>query len=177
MKKYDLKYLVLHCTATKMGVNITPEHIIAWHTSPVEKGGRGWSRVGYNKLFMLDGTIHEFYPENGDQFVDADEVAFGVWGVGTFNCHHWVYAGGLDAKGNPMDTRTHAQLLSMQEAIYDYVQLHPSIIIMGHNQYPIKSNKACPCFWAPQWLENIGINKSNIYYGDPYGYKKILCKR
>lgn len=182
---YKLKYLVLHCTATKMGVEVKPQDIIRWHTLPKEKGGRGWSKVGYNRLFMLDGSVYDFYPENGDDVVDVYERAFGVWGIGTFECHHWCYVGGLNAVGAPMDTRNELQLLSMEQELKKYVELHPDILIMGHCQYAVfdkngklltQFSKACPCFWVPDYLDGIGIPEKNIFTADPYRIKDYLRK-
>lgn len=39
-----LKYLVIHCTATPEGREVSGAEIRAWHTNPVSKGGRGWNR-------------------------------------------------------------------------------------------------------------------------------------
>ena len=39
-----LRYLVIHCTATPAGMDVTADMIRRWHTSPVSKGGRGWTR-------------------------------------------------------------------------------------------------------------------------------------
>ena len=36
-----LKYLVIHCTATPEGREVSGAEIRAWHTNPVSKGGRG----------------------------------------------------------------------------------------------------------------------------------------
>ena len=41
-----MKYLVLHCTATPEGREVTSGEIRHWHTDPVKKGGRGWKQVG-----------------------------------------------------------------------------------------------------------------------------------
>lgn len=45
-----LKYLVIHCTATPEGREVSGAEIRAWHTNPVSKGGRGWKQVGYTDL-------------------------------------------------------------------------------------------------------------------------------
>lgn len=47
-----LKYLVIHCTATPEGREVSGAEIRAWHTNPVSKGGRGWKQVGYTDLFL-----------------------------------------------------------------------------------------------------------------------------
>jgi hypothetical protein len=182
----NLKYLILHCTATKQGVNVAPQNIIDWHTLPVAKGGRGWSRVGYNKLFLLDGTTHDFYPDNFDDVVQPNEVSYGVWGENTLEAHNWCYVGGLDAIGNPRDTRTKEQLEAMELWVKGFVSVHPDIQIGGHHQfgiyYPdgsldrVKNNKACPSFWTPDWLEEIGVPEKNILRADPFGYKKVFSK-
>ncbi len=52
-----LKYLVIHCTATPEGRDVTSDEIRRWHTDPVSKGGRGWTQVGYTDLIHLDGTV------------------------------------------------------------------------------------------------------------------------
>ena len=51
-----LKYLVLHCTATPEGREVTADEIRRWHTSapPV---GRGWKQVGYTDMIHLDGRV------------------------------------------------------------------------------------------------------------------------
>ena len=43
----QLKRLVLHCTATPEGREVSAVDIRHWHTDPVSKGGRGWKQVGY----------------------------------------------------------------------------------------------------------------------------------
>ena len=50
-----LKFLVLHCTATPEGREVSSDDIRTWHTNPVSKGGRGWKQVGYTDLIHLNG--------------------------------------------------------------------------------------------------------------------------
>ncbi len=49
-----LKYLVIHCTATPEGREVSSADIRKWHTSPVAQGGRGWIPdvriIGHNEL-------------------------------------------------------------------------------------------------------------------------------
>ena len=49
-----LQYLVIHCTATPEGREVTSAAIRHWHTDPVSKGGRGWKQVGYTDMIHLD---------------------------------------------------------------------------------------------------------------------------
>ena len=70
----ELKYLVIHCTATPQGRKVTGNDIRAWHTNPVSKGGRGWKQVGYTDMFHLDGTVERLTRNNGDARVDPWEI-------------------------------------------------------------------------------------------------------
>lgn len=42
-----LFYLVIHCTATPAGREVSAEEIRRWHTASPNEGGRGWKQVGY----------------------------------------------------------------------------------------------------------------------------------
>lgn len=69
-----LKYLVIHCTATPEGREVSGAEIRAWHTNPVSKGGRGWKQVGYTDLFHLNGGVERLVNNNEDANVDPWEV-------------------------------------------------------------------------------------------------------
>lgn len=157
MKKL-LKYLIIHCTATPAGRNVTADDIRRWHLSPASKGGRGWKQVGYSNLFMLDGTNVVLVGDNGDNWVDADEITNGVKGING-ESKHIVYGGGTDQQGHPDDTRTPQQRAAMAEFVRHFIVLHPDILIGGHNQF---ANKACPSFDVPTWLREIGVPEKNI---------------
>lgn len=53
------------------------------------------------------------------------------------------YEGGLNEEGNPEDTRTEAQRLSLRSLLSQLKEKYPRAIIVGHNTF---SPKACPCF-------------------------------
>ena len=159
----ELKYLVLHCTATPKGREITKEDIIHWHTSPKEKGGRGWKQVGYSDMIYLDGTLVNLVPHNEDNFVDPWEITNGASGINSVS-RHIVYVGGMDAANKkPEDTRTQEQKKTMDLYIKKVIVQHPKILVMGHNEAPDAAGKACPSFLVGEWLQNIGIKESNIY--------------
>ena len=61
-----LKMLVIHCTATREGREVTSGEIRRWHTAPVSKGGRGWKQVGYADMIHLDGRVENLVPYNED---------------------------------------------------------------------------------------------------------------
>lgn len=152
-----LKYLVIHCTATPAGREVTGDDIRRWHTSPVSQGGRGWKQVGYTDLFHLDGSVERLVKNNEDMSVDPWEVTNGAAGYNSVS-RHIVYAGGVDANdvNKAVDTRTLAQKEAMKRYVLDFHRRFPGVRIVGHNQL---AAKACPSFDVPEWLESIGIKQ------------------
>ena len=69
-----LKYLVIHCTATAEGREVSSADIRRWHTAPVSEGGRGWKQVGYTDLFHLNGGVERLVDNNEGANVDPWEV-------------------------------------------------------------------------------------------------------
>ena len=154
-----IQYLVIHCTATPEGRQITANDIRRMHLSdpPV---GRGWKQVGYSDLITLGGQLVNLVPYNENNLVDPWEITNGVEGMNSV-CRHVVYAGGTDANFQPKDTRNNLQKLTMADYVKKMVRLHPTIKVAGHYQFDAK--KACPSFNVPQWLKSIGIDPKNIY--------------
>lgn len=152
-----LKYLVIHCTATPAGREVTGDDIRRWHTSPVSQGGRGWKQVGYTDLFHLDGSVERLVGNNEDMNVDPWEVTNGAAGYNSVS-RHIVYAGGVDANdvNKAVDTRTPAQKEALKRYVLDFHKRFPGVKIVGHNQL---AAKACPSFNVPEWLESIGIKQ------------------
>jgi hypothetical protein len=150
-----LQYLVLHCTATPAGREVSAADIHRWHTSAPPLG-RGWKQVGYTDLIHLDGRIERLADNNEDATVDPWEVTNGASGYNSTS-RHVVYAGGLAADGKtPRDTRTTAQLQAMERYVKDFHRRFPRVKIIGHNEV---AAKACPSFDVPEWLESIGIRQ------------------
>ena len=149
-----LQYLVIHCTATPEGREVTSAEIRKWHTSPVSKGGRGWKQVGYTDMIHLDGLVERLVKNNEDANVDSWEVTNGVAGCNSIS-RHIVYVGGMDkANKNAKDTRTAAQFRALENYVKDFHRRFPEVKIVGHNQL---AAKACPSFDVPTWLKSIGI--------------------
>jgi hypothetical protein len=166
----ELKYLIIHCTATREDQSIGAEHVKAWHTAP-PPAGRGWSKVGYSDLILLDGDRHQFVKHDGDKFVDANEITNGVKGMNSIS-RHVCYVGGLDSSGKKAkNTLSNEQSQTLEAIIREVIAYKPDILIAGHNQF---DNKACPSFFVPTYLRMIGIPEKNIYTKDPFGYDTKL---
>lgn len=151
-----LKYLVLHCTATPEGREVSSSDIRHWHTDPVSKGGRGWKQVGYTDMIHLDGKVERLVKNNEDANVDPWEITNGVAGKNSVS-RHVVYVGGVGKDGKTAkDTRTPQQLKALEEYVKDFHKRFPTVRIVGHNEL---AAKACPSFDVKQWLKQIGINQ------------------
>jgi len=155
----NLKYLMIHCTATQEGKELTAEDIRRMHTSPPPKG-RGWKQVGYSDMIHLTGLVTNLVPYDDDNIVQPREITNGAIGLNGVT-RHVVYVGGVERDGKtPKDTRTDAQLLALTNYVKNMVAHHPDIEILGHNQVEAK---ACPSFNVPTWLKTIGVDEQNIY--------------
>ncbi len=154
MKKV-LKYLVIHCTATPEGREVSSVDIRRMHLSPKSAGGRGWKQVGYTDIIHLDGKIERLVDNNEDAWVDPWEITNGAKGYNSVS-RHVVYAGGCDKQMKPKDTRTDAQRLALTEYVRKFNAKHPKVRIIGHNEV---AAKACPSFDVQRWLKEIGITQ------------------
>jgi len=151
-----LKYLVIHCTATPEGREVSSDEIRKWHTDPVSKGGRGWSQVGYTDLIHLDGKVERLVQNNEDAYVDGWEVTNGATGYNSIS-RHIVYAGGVAKDGKTAkDTRTPAQQMALENYVKDFYRSFPNVRIIGHREV---AAKACPSFDVQKWLKQIVINQ------------------
>lgn len=149
-----LKYLVLHCTATPEGREVSSDDIRAWHTTPVSKGGRGWSQVGYTDLIHLNGEVERLVDNNEDANVDPWEITNGAKGYNSIS-RHVVYVGGVVADGKTTkDTRTKAQKAAMEAYVKEFHKRHPNVRIIGHREVAARD---CPSFDVQVWLKEIGV--------------------
>lgn len=150
----ELKYLVIHCTATPEGREVTAADIRRWHTSPLSQGGRGWRQVGYTDIIHLDGKVERLVDNNEDANVDPWEVTNGAKGYNSVS-RHIVYSGGMTRDMTKVkDTRTQAQRDAMRDYVIDFHRRFPGVRIVGHNELAAKE---CPSFNVQKWLRQIGI--------------------
>lgn len=120
--------IIIHCTATKEGVDVSAATINDWHIH------RGWKGIGYHFVIRLDGSIEKGRP--------VEQIGAHVQGMNR-NSIGVVYVGGLDQNKKPKDTRTKKQKKALIELIADLQDQFPEATIHGHNEF---AAKACPCF-------------------------------
>ena len=144
--KRSINLILVHCTATPEGKNFTVDDIRRWHTTPVAKGGRGWSDIGYHYVIDTKGRCLEGRDVN---LVGAHCEGYNAHSIGI------VYVGGLDKDGKtPKDTRTLTQKAALLNLLAELRRLYPTAKIAGHRDYN-KKGKACPCFDAKTEYKDI----------------------
>lgn len=142
--KNRIERLVIHCTATPEGREVTAADIRRMHCSPPPKG-RGWKQVGYTDLVHLDGSVERLVDNNEDGWVDPWEVTNGAKGYNGTS-RHIVYAGGCARDGKtPKDTRTREQKAALLAYVKNFHKRFPKADICGHGDLP-GVKKACPSF-------------------------------
>lgn len=121
--------IIVHCSATPEGRNVTVKDIDTWHRQ------RGFRCIGYHYVIYLDGSVHTGRPESqvGAHCLGHNSHSIGV-----------CYIGGVAKDGKtPKDTRTDAQKESLIKLIKELKAKYPKATVHGHREY---ANKACPSF-------------------------------
>ena len=127
-----VKYLVVHCTATRLSQRVSVEDIDRWHKA------QGWSGIGYHWYVDRDGHI---FPGRSEREAGAHVIGYNHSSIGI------CYEGGLDEQGNSADTRTPAQKAALLLIIKYLKQSYPNAIVLGHRDFP-GVHKDYPCFDA-----------------------------
>ena len=122
--------LIIHCSAVRPDQQSSAAQIDTWH-----RRDNHWKfGIGYHYVIRRDGTIEPGRPE---------------WMVGAHCKNHNAhsigicYEGGLNIRGQPDDTRTEAQKVSMRRLLEELHQRYPRAIIIGHHD--LNPLKDCPC--------------------------------
>lgn len=149
--KRRIDYIVVHCTASREGQEMTVEQIRKEHKK------QGWSDIGYHYVVTLDGKARLGR--------DVDIAGAHVAGYNS-NSIGVSYVGGVEnrpgvpyAKLKPKDTRTDAQKAELLSLLIDLRKLYPYAKICGHRDFSPDKNhdgiisadefiKACPSFDA-----------------------------
>ena len=120
--------LIVHCSAVRPDCTSSAREIDAWHRA------LGWSGIGYHYVIRRDGSV-----ENGRplQVMGAHCQGHNRHSIGI------CYEGGLDAQGQPSDTRTPAQKATLLRLLKQLKNIYPNSSIHGHYEF---APKACPCF-------------------------------
>ena len=134
--------LVIHCTATRADTDFTQKDLLRCHRA------RGMKMIGYHFFIRKDGYIWSTRPLD---MVGAHALGHNQDSIGI------AYEGGLDARGQPADTRTQQQKHSLRALIRTLRKDFPITNVCGHRDLSPDRNgngvveshewlKQCPCF-------------------------------
>lgn len=163
MNKIDS--IIIHCSATKEGVNFKAKDIDRMHKQ------RGFNQIGYHYIIDLDGTVETGRPLTS---FGAHCNTKGFSGS-SYNKHSIgiCYIGGLDSNGKPADTRTEAQKQVLHELVAKLCKKYQILEILGHRDTspdldgdgevePQEWIKHCPCFEVgeefPNFLKTVVVH-------------------
>jgi N-acetylmuramoyl-L-alanine amidase len=130
--------IIVHCTATQEGKEISVETIRGWHVN-----GRGWSDIGYHYIIGLDGLTEVGRPieRPGAHTKGENKYSIGITYVGGVEAER-----GKNGKWIAKDTRTKEQKISLLNLLTTLKSIYgDDVTIHGHREFAAKS---CPCFDA-----------------------------
>lgn len=132
-----VRFLVVHCSATRSDCDYSVERLLRDHKA------RGFRTIGYHFYISRCGVVtqHRRLLEVGAHARGVNRCSIGL-----------CYEGGLDARGQPADTRTAQQKMAMLELLQKLHRLFPGALIVGHRELP-GVKKACPCFDCGEYRE------------------------
>ena len=133
----DIDKIIVHCSATQEGKDISVDTIRKWHVE-----GRGWADIGYHYVVALDGSIDYGRPihKQGAHVKGHNKGSIGICYIGGVEAER-----GDNGKWIAKDTRTPEQKEALLDLLKMLKRLHPEATINGHREY---AAKACPCFDA-----------------------------
>ena len=136
LKAQDVKWLVVHCSASRCNRPFTVERLI-------ETGRQAYGQASYHYYVRSNGNVVPILPESVQ----------GVHAVGYNHCSIAVcYEGGLDENGKAADTRTELQKASLYELLKQLRRDYPQARIIGHRELP-NVRKDCPCFSCAEYAD------------------------
>ena len=129
----EIKKVVIHCTDSPDSLDIGCKEIRQWHTDPprfvdgVNKGGRGWSDIGYHYVIRRTGSIERGRDDSvpGAHVKGHNSDSIGIVWVGR----------------DDIDSRQQQSLLNIVRVMMNLYDLSIDDVY-GHNElYP---GKTCP---------------------------------
>ena len=141
MSTSDVKYLVIHCSATRSNQDYTATQLRRDHLA------RGFRKIGYHFYSRRNGemTQHRMLMEVGAHARPYNHCSIGI-----------CYEGVLYENGVPCDTRTKRQTERRVDLLKNLHALFPNARIVGHRDLPGTTPKDCPCLNAQKvfgWIE------------------------
>lgn len=139
----NVKFLVVHCSASKPSMKVDAKVIDRWHRQ------RGFLGLGYHFVINRNGLVEKGRPitQPGAHAKGFNEKSIGV-----------CLVGGLDEEGKSEDNFTDDQHAALAELLGELLIQFPKAQILGHRDLP-GVKKDCPCFDVRKWwhdtVENV----------------------
>ena len=138
----SVKYIVIHCSATRSTRDYTAEQLLRDHKT------LGFRTVGYHFYIRKNGDIKTTRPI---EKIGAHARGYNAQSIGI------CYEGGISERGRPEDTRTVWQKHSLRVLVRALLVDYPGCKVCGHRDLSPDRNgngeiepeewiKACPCF-------------------------------
>ena len=104
----DVNKIIIHCSATQEGKEISAATIDEWHKA------RGWRGIGYHYVIGLDGMIEYGRPitETGAHVKGHNKGSIGICYIGGVEAER-----GSNGKWIAKDTRTSKQIATLLEKL------------------------------------------------------------
>ena len=136
MSADSVRFLVLHCSATRCNQDYSVEQLRRDHKA------RGFYDIGYHFYIRKDGTMtqHRMLLEVGAHARPYNRCSIGI-----------CYEGGLNEEGRACNTITAEQETRLVELFRNLKTLFPKAKIVGHRDLPGTTPKECPGFDAGSW--------------------------
>lgn len=128
--------LVIHCAATKPGMDIGVEQITKWHID------RGFDTIGYHYVIRRSGVVEKGRAEDAE---GAHAIAVNGTSIGI------CLVGGVDNDLQWENNFSQAQFRSLKSLIILLKNKYPIEKIIGH--YEVEPKKECPSFDVQEWLK------------------------
>ena len=130
-----IKEIIVHCTASPEGKEMTVKQI-----DDIHRLQNHWSGIGYHKVIYLDGSIHDGRPI---ETVGAHcaEDGHNRYSIGI------AYVGGCAKDGRtPKDTRTPQQKMALARVLRELHAQFPMAKLYGHRDLVCSLKKKNPHF-------------------------------
>jgi len=143
MTPQDVKYIAVHCSATKASQDIDWRVIDGWHRM------KGWLRIGYHYVIKRDGTVQPTsrkLDQAGAHVEGYNNQSLGI-----------CLVGGLDEDMKPENNFTEDQMQSLALLLLELrASGYGAAVIQGHRDFP-SVKKDCPCFDVKPWVKQMNI--------------------
>jgi N-acetylmuramoyl-L-alanine amidase len=131
----EIKYLVVHCSATQPSDKIDASDIYKWHIQ------RGFTDIGYHYIIKTTGEVQRGRRDSipGAHVKNHNANSLGI-----------CLIGGVDAKGKSTDNFTPRQKASLRNLLLLLKLRYKEAEVLGHRDFK-GVKKDCPCFDVRKW--------------------------